>query len=186
MAEEYEYVDVPVDQAGLQSYPSYQADKRMDSILEQINPDNLIVEIEHRIKGFRKDTLTKQWVAISGKQKVISEELVANFVSFLSSFLTNNTTLSNFSDKEINRIMIAIKKYVTDDLRTNAILYNLEHDYSERTRIGLIICATVFTTLKRAQSGMEASRIFKSINIGEHLGGGQQQKGFGDALKFWK
>ncbi|KKL76492.1 hypothetical protein LCGC14_2044330, partial [marine sediment metagenome] len=107
MAEEYEYVDVPVDQAGLQSYPSYQADKRMDSILEQINPDNLIVEIEHRIKGFRKDTLTKQWVAISGKQKVISEELVANFVSFLSSFLTNNTTLSNFSDKEINRIMIA-------------------------------------------------------------------------------
>ncbi|KKM23442.1 hypothetical protein LCGC14_1615180, partial [marine sediment metagenome] len=73
-----------------------------------------------------------------------------------------------------------------DEAFTNDGEYNLEHDYSERTRIGLIICATVFTTLKRAQSGMEASRIFKSINIGEHLGGGQQQKGFGDALKFWK
>ena len=85
--------------------------------------------------------------------------------------------------------MKMVIEYITDDLRSNAHLYGLGKNYSERTRIGIIICATVYATLKRAQNGMEAGRIFRSVKIGENnnpYGNQQQSGGIANALKFWK
>lgn len=182
---------MPAQLPGINSdalYADYMQEKKIENILAQINPDNLLADIEARIKGYRKDSLTKQWVKISSAPE-ISPYLVGNFMSFLSSMLNNNTTLSNFKDKEINLIMRMVIKYVADDLRSNGERYGLGNNYSERTRIGIIICATVFTTLKRAQNGMEAGRIFRSVKIGENnnpYGNQQQGGGLANALKFWK
>jgi hypothetical protein len=168
-------------------YADYVQEKKIENILAQINPDNLLADIEARIKGYRKDILTNKWIRMVNAPEV-SPILIGNFMSFLSAMLNNNTTLSNFRDKEINMIMRAVIKYVVDDLRSNSMIYGIEKNYSERTRVGLIVCATVFTTLKRAQNGMEAGRIFRAVKIGENNNpyGDQKKGGFTESLKFWK
>lgn len=171
-----------------QLYTDYIQEKKVENILAQINPDNLLVDIEWRIKGYRKNIYTQQWERIDNCPE-ISPVLVGKFMSFLSAMLNNNTTLSNFKDKEINNIMKMVIAYVSDDLRSNAVLYRLDNNYAERTRIGLIICATVFSTLKRAQNGLEAQRIFRVMKIGEvnnPYGEQNKKEGIVSALKFWK
>jgi hypothetical protein len=162
-------------------------ERKMSNILDKINPENLLADIEARIKGFRKDVYTQQWVKIESVPE-ISPRLVGNFMSFLSCVLNNDITLSNFKDVEINKIMKMVIQYYVDDVVSNAASYGLEHNYTERTRIGLIICMTVYATLKRAQNGLEAQRIFKTMRIGEssNINEGGKRGGTLDALKFWK
>lgn len=98
-------------------YADYMREEKVRNVIEQINPDYLLEDIEHRIRGELKDRFTKDWKQI-GKPKV-SELLITNYISFLGSILNQNTSLSNFSAKEINNIMEMIVDYTTDDLSDN-------------------------------------------------------------------
>jgi hypothetical protein len=168
-------------------YADIVQERKMSNILDKINPDNLLADIEARIKGLRKDVYTNQWVKISDAPE-ISPRLIGNFMSFLSCVLYNDVTFSNYKDVEINKIMKMVIQYYVDDITSNAREYGVENNYTERTRIGLIICMTVFATLKRAQNGLEAQRIFRNMKIGESnsLSEGSKKGGVMDALKFWK
>jgi hypothetical protein len=166
-------------------YADYVREKKVENLISQINPDNILADVENRLKGFRKDVYSQQWIKIANAPEV-HPLLVGRFISFLGAFLNNNVTLSNYTEHEINKIMFAVIEYVIDDFRTHSIIYGI-HDYSERTRIGLIICSTVFATLKRAMNGSEASRLFKSLRIGEQLNpNAQKDQSMLSALKFWK
>lgn len=167
-------------------YADMVREERVNNIIQQINPDNLMVEIEHRIRGERKDIVTGEWVAIDKNAKPINDKLVANFMSFLGSALNQNTSLSNFSPTEINNLMKVIIEYVEDDLDANCKEYEIEGNFSEMTRIGNIICFSVFAVLKRAQNGMESRKIFSALRVSEQLGMPQQKKGgMLDFMKFW-
>lgn len=167
-------------------YAETAKEEKITNILSQINPDNLLADIEYRIRGYKKNTLTGAWTKISPKSQEISEELVANFMSFLGSVLNQNTSMSNFSAGEINTIMDHIIEYIADDLTVNDNKYRIVGNYQEMSRIGNVISMTVFSVLKRAQNGMEARRIFSALKISETLTQAPQQKGLIDALKFWK
>lgn len=161
-------------------------EEKVTNILAQINPDNLLADIEYRIRGYKKNTLTGEWEKINPKSRNISEDLVANFMSFLGSVLNQNTSMSNFSSGEINTIMEHIIEYVADDLTVNDEKYNIVGDYQEMSRIGNIITMTVFAVLKRSQNGMEARRVFAALKITESLTQSPQQKGVLESMKFWK
>lgn len=160
-------------------------EEKTANILSQISPDNLLTEIEHRIRGEKKNEFTKAWEPISEGTKPISEELVTKLMSFLGSILNQNTTMSNFSAQEINNIMGMVLQYIADDLDVNAEKYEIEGDYTEMNRIGFIIQNVIFTVLKRAQNGAEARRVLNLWKVTENSNQGNQKKGLMDAMKFW-
>ena len=187
--------DYDILTAGQQPNPSYDPnalyadtmrEEKMANILSQINPDNLLADIEYRIRGYKKNTLSQEWEKINKDTPEINEELVSNFMSFLGSILNQNTSMSNFSSGEINSIMDNIIEYVADDLTVNDVKYGILEDYQEMSRIGNIICMTIFSVLKRAQNGMEARRLFSALKITESLTQNPQKAGLMDAMKFWK
>lgn len=165
-------------------YADYMREEKVRNIISQINPDNLMIEIEHRIRGEKKNPITKEWTPISTTKKKISEELVANFMSFLGSILNQNTSLSNFSSSEINNIMESVVDYVIRDLSDNDVKYNIVGDYNEMDRILNIICITVFSILKQAQNGMLARRLFSTLRVSENLTQNPKKSLLGD-FKFW-
>ena len=167
-------------------YADNMREEKITNILSQINPDNLLADIEWRIRGYKKDTQTDTWKKIDKKSEEVNEKLVSNFMSFLGSILNQNTSMSNFSSGEINTIMEHIIEYIADDLTVNDEKYNIVDDYQEMSRIGNIITMTVFAVLKRSMNGMEARRVLSALKITENLTQAPQQKGLMDALKFWK
>ena len=177
-------------------YADYMREEKVTNIIQQLNPDNLVEDIEHRIRGEKKNRYSKEWEKINpDSTKVISNLMIENYMSFLSSLLNQNTSLSNFSSGEINNLMNMIVEYIRDDLSDNAENYgfigkddygNHVIDFNEMTRIGMIICGTTFSVLKRAQNGMEARRVFGALKVNESLNQNPQKKSLAEALKFWK
>ncbi len=165
-------------------YADAMREEKVTNILQQINPDNLLADIEHRIRGEKKDW-TGEWVPISKSGVVVSEDLIAHFISFLGSILNQNTSMSNFSPQEINNLMDLIRNWVRQHLVVNAEAYGIAGQYSEYDRIGHIICATCFTVLKRAQNGQESRRIFKIMRLTETNNPSRNKGGLIENLKFW-
>jgi len=166
-------------------YSDYMREEKVRNILSQLNPDTLVEDIEHRIRGEKKNMFSGQWEKISDSMKPVNELLISNYISFLGSILNQNTSLSNYSANEINNIMSMIIEYITDDLTDNDELYGLKGNYNEMTRIGNIICISTFSVFKRALNGQEARRIFSSLRVTESLSPQPQKKGILDFFKFW-
>lgn len=157
-------------------------EERATNILSQINPDNLLTDIEHRIRGEKKDSLGG-WTAISSKRMPVSEELVADFVSFLGCILNQNTSMSNLKEQEINNMMGLITNWIKSHLVVNAVRYKIDGQYTEYDRVGHIICSSCFFVFKRALNGREASRIFRMMKMNENIA--PQSKSKLKDLKFW-
>lgn len=176
-------------------YADYMREEKVKNIVETLNPDILLEDIEHRIRGEKKDRLTQQWIPITRDSKLnISEILVGNYISFLGSYLNQNTTFSNFSSGQINNIMTVVVEFLRDDLSDNSEIYNFVKfdkygneitDYNEMTRIGNIIAMSTFAVLNRALNGMESRRFFGILKYNESTNLGQPKKGMLDMLKFW-
>lgn len=165
-------------------YADWMKEGKVANIIEQLDPDTLLIDLERRVRGYKKDMFTKQW--LKPKTQVINEQCIIRFMSFLGSVLNKNTTFSNYTEQEVNNLMGLIIEYVADDLEANADEYGLTNNYTEMTRIGNIICLSVFSCFKRAVNGMEARRFFESLSLRGEVSPEQHKKGFLDALKFWQ
>lgn len=163
-------------------YANVMQEERVKNIIEQSSPDNQLVEIQWRIRGYVKDSVTKQWKKILKEAPEPNPILVGRYISYLSSLLNDNTRWSNLSSDEINGIMNQAIEWLTDDLDQNAKIYGLEYDYSERTRIGHIILNSTFIGIKRAQDGSEVRKIFNSLSMIEN-NSPQKKEGFMDTIK---
>lgn len=157
---------------------------RVANLLDQLNPDNLMTDIEHRIRGEKKDPYTNRWVPISSDTKQVSEKLISNFMSFLGAILNQNTAMSNFSSDEINNLMMMIVTYVGIDLTVNDEEYGIVEDYPEMWRIANIVCITCFSTFKQAMNGMQSRRVFGGLKINASLTE-DKKPGMKDAFAFW-
>jgi len=173
-------IDQQIENDPNAAYADNLRQEKVTNILQQINPDNLMTDIEHRIRGNKKD-YNGEWV--TNEEAKISEELISDCMSFLGSILNQNTSMSNFSPMEINNLMELIRNWYTGHMVVNAERYGLEGRYSEWTRIGNIILSTCFTVLKRAQNGQESRRIFRIMKLTENQT--QGKKSMMDNFKFW-
>jgi hypothetical protein len=201
-----QHPQIPVSQDEM--YATLIQEDRVRNVIEQINPDKQLFEIELRIRGYKKNTMTGQWERIDPQSPEPHPTLVSRIVSYMSSLLNQSTPIGNLSDIQINRIMKLVIEYITDDLDTNAETYGIGykkklrvitsvgnvhevevfyHDYNERTRIGHIVCNSVFLVLTRALNGQEAKRMWSSLSMSESLGQEKKQaSSLREALKFWK
>lgn len=178
------YQSVPVSSDEL--YANAIQEERIKNILSQLDPENQLKEIEMRIRGYKKNYLTHEWEKIDPDAKEPPKLLIARFISYLSSIMNQNTTQSNLSESQVNAMMRQSIAYVTDELDTNAKIYELETNYTERTRIGHILLNSMFMVLNRALNGQEAKRMWKSMSLSESFNNAPQRNKFADALKFWK
>lgn len=166
-------------------YANVLQEERVKNIIGQTSPDNQLIEIEYRIRGYRKTT-DNNWEKVDKKAPEPHPLLVSRYIAYLGSILNDNTRFTNYSAAEINKIMRLCIEWLSDDLDTNAEEYGLESSYTERTRIGHILLSTIFTVLKRAENGMESKRIFNALNMNESINQAPQKKGLLEAMKIWK
>jgi hypothetical protein len=120
-------------------------DDKIRNVISQIDPANLLEEIEHRIRGEKKNSFTQEWQPIDVKATPISEKLVSNYISFLGTYLTQNTSMSNYSPREINSIMEVIIDHIRDDLSDNADMYGL---VKRRTVMEKMPCKKLIYTIE--------------------------------------
>ena len=182
--EEPQYIEQSQPVQDSEIYANMLQEERVRNVISQLSPDDILLEVHWRLRGYIKNPVTKQWEKLSFSKEP-STLLISRFISYLSSVLNQNTTMSNLSPDEINAIMKLVINWTSDDLDAHQEEYELKGDYSEMTRIGYMMCNYTFITLKRAMNGTESKRIFNSLSMMDNLGQNQPQKkgGFFSALK---
>jgi hypothetical protein len=181
---EQHYQSLPVSQDEL--YANAIQEERVKNIISQLDPENQLKEIEMRIRGYKKNYFTQEWEKIDPDTPEPPRILVSRFISYLSSIMNQNTTQGNLSEGQVNSLMKLVIEYISDELDANSEIYNLENNYTERTRLGHIIFNSVFFALSRALNGMEARRMWKSLSLTETSDTSQNKENLKNALKFWK
>ncbi len=183
---EYDYIKKQQDNDPNALYADSMREEKVANVISQLDPQNLLEEIEHRLRGEKFNKLTKEWEPIGDYSIPMSEKLISRLMSFLGAVLNQNTTLSNYSIPEINNRMEMVIDYIRDDLSDNDKEYGLEGDYTEMTRIGMIVCETVSSVFRRALNGMESRRIFNALKVTESLTQAPQNQTMKEAFRFWK
>lgn len=178
-----QYSSVPVSSDEL--YANAVQEEKIRNVISQLDPENQLKEIEMRIRGYKRNVFTREWEKIDPDSPEPPRLLISRFISYLSSIMNQNTTQGNLSEMQINKLMELAINYVSDELDGNASLYNLENNYTERTRIGHIMLNSMFFTLNRALNGKESSRMWKAMSLQENMNQKDANK-FTEALKFWK
>lgn len=181
--QQMQYQSIPISSDEL--YANAIQEDKIKNIISQLDPENQLKEIEMRIRGYKKNSFTLDWEKIDPDSPEPPRILISRFISYLSSIMNQNTTQGNLSESQVNSLMRLAINYVADELDGNATLYDLENNYTERTRIGHIMLNSMFFTLNRSLNGMEAKRMWKALSLSENLNQ-PEKKGLGDALKFWK
>jgi len=159
-------------------------EEKAANILAQLDPENLLTDIEHRIRGEIKNRFSGEWQRVVSSHQV-SEQLVSNFMSFLGSIINQNTVMSNYSQGEVNAMLENIIEFIKQDFVINKEVYGLKDNYSEYNRIGFIILNTCSAVFKRSLNGSESRRIFKMLKVNESVGGNKSGSKFTDNFKFW-
>ena len=181
---EMAYSSIPVSSDEL--YANAIQEEKIKNVIAQLDPENQLKDIEMRIRGYKKNPFTQEWEKIDPDSPEPPRLLVMRFISYLSSLMNQNTTQSNLSDMQINALMRQSINYVSDELDSNAGLYNLENNYTERTRIGHILLNSMFMCLNRALNGQEAKRMWKAMSLSESFNTSPPKSKFSESLKFWK
>ena len=167
-------------------YANIMQEDRVKNIIAQTSPDNQLIEISWRLKGYAKD-VNGTWIKIDENAIVLNPTLVSRYVSFLSSIMQDSGRFTNLSETQINNMMGNIIDYLVDDLDDNAEEYGIDGQYTERTRIGMMILYNTFFVLNRSLNGTEAKRIWGMMSVNEVSNTNPNQpKNMFDKLKFWK
>lgn len=190
MSEEYsqqpQLQEVPISTNEM--YATQMQEERVANVLSQTSPDNQLMELQWRLKGYIFDNLSKEWVKIDPNIPEPNPIMVAKYVSLISSLLNDNTRFSTLQPEEINKIMHTHIEWFVDDMDDHAEEYGIDRNYAERTRIGHILLNFMFTMLKRCQGGKESQRIWNSLSLNEQQNPTSQlkKKGMMDALRDWR
>jgi hypothetical protein len=145
-------------------------DEKIKNVIAQLNPELLLQEIEHRIRGEMKNHITDKWELISKDAKPVSEELVQNYIAFLNVYLTQNNSLSNYSTDEINNVMGVVIDYIRDDLSDNAEKYGLTNKRTMKITVTNKILTPYVNPLTGVVSMKETPiQVVETRCIGEEL-----------------
>lgn len=106
LPEYYNYENIQPD------YYEYE-DKKDVSILKEIKPQDSLLRIEMMLKGFKYDTILKEWV--KDGEPLVNEFGRKRIISVLS-FVTELTTLSNFQPEEVVKQLRLLNRHNTSTI----------------------------------------------------------------------
>ena len=180
--------DYGMDMMGMPNYASSEAE--VTNIVGQIDPQTIIDNLDHALKGEQWDKEQQKWVMNASLKPLVNDECRGAIVSYLSGMLNNNTTMANISEKRLSHFMESVIESISKMFIVNLerfgfvpkgvdfdkeIYYNRgSPDTARMTLVANKIYVVCFNVFSRALEGSESRRIFKSLTMSDGMGGGMQ------------
>ncbi len=141
------------------------------SLQYQINPTEILEEIENTLRGAKAEVHQGQlvWRIPEGHRPIINERGLNSILMILRSRLTKIFILSDLEKEAIEQITISVGQNVIDDLYYNWDNYGIKDD-AAASQILSLVTDTVFSTLRKAHQGnyLKFLRTTQSIQEVQH------------------
>ena len=178
------------EQPGMGGMPYYTPENTVDNILAQIDPSQIIDNLDHALKGEIYNKEKGAWELNPSGKAMVNDACRGSVISYLTGLLTNNTTMSILQPNDLSNIMESVIETIT-----KRFVVNLEEfgfvppgpgyeegrycnqgtpDTARMTQVSNLVYTVVFLTLSRAIAGMESKKVFGSLSMTDNLNYGQQ------------
>jgi len=160
---------------------SLMQEERVANFISQTSPSQTLQSINYVLQGYVYDQTKEEWIKVSDG---IPDRVRLDFLQFVTPDLSEDVRMTNLDADQINGIMAFVIEWIVDYLDIVADEEGLEEE--QMTKIGLILIKAVYYTILRAQSGIERSKIFGSLKMGDNLSPQMPMQKQQSWWKFWK
>lgn len=174
--------------------PNFSAEEEIKNIVAQIDPQRILDNLNHALKGEYYSKEEGAWIKIS--DQLINDAGRGWIISFFTSIMNNASTMGTISEQQFSYLMEGIIAVVTREFRCNLEKFGFvpkgkgydegkfenkgTPDTSRMNTISEMIYQRALIIYSRSISGAESKRIFNSLKMSDVLnygeGGGQQPK----------
>jgi len=178
------------EQQGFESPPMYTPENTVDNLVAQIDPKQIIDNLDHALKGEIYNKETGMWILNPSGRPIVNDECRGAVVSYITGILNNNTTMAIISEKQLSYVMESIIETITrmfvvnlerfgfvpPGKRYNEGIYENKGtpDSAKMTKVANMIYSVMFLTLSRALGGMESKKIFNSLSMTDAINYGRE------------
>jgi len=165
---------LPKDYSSEEQLPQYYSEAEASFSRYQIDPDEKLEELMHKLRGERRNPLTQEWELPEHGKRVMNEMGVQDTITDLGFVVNKDTVLSVLTEDQINRMCLTRGLYLVDKL--SAHMEEYEIDPVDFPMIVLNLTDFIESYLCRAKDGKTLygfQRIYKFL---EKSGGGEGKK----------
>ena len=176
----------------MNNIPYYQQENTIDNLVAQIDPKQIIDNLDHALKGEIFSKEEGMWVMNSSGEPVVNDACRGALVSFVTGFLNNNTTMSIIDETQIGNLMKLVINSVIKMFCCNLEKFGFvpkgrkydqkvylnkgTPDTARMTKASYMVYSVIFLALTRAKGGMESKRIFNSLSMTDAINFGREQE----------
>lgn len=178
--------EVPIDINSPAMMPSFAPEMNIRNVVDQINPQQIIDNLDHALKGEFYNKETGTWEMNSSGKSLVNDSCRGAIISYVTGLLTNNTTMSIINENQLSHIMDSVIQTIT-----RTFVVNLEEfgfvppgpkystgvfenkgtpDSARMGQVANMVYSIVFLVLTRALKGMESRKIFSSLSMSDAMG----------------
>lgn len=172
----------PQEQEGV---PMYSTDGAISNIVGQIDPKEVVDNLNHSLKGEYFDKDEGKWIMNPSNEPLVNDACRGYLISYITGIMNNNSTMGIISAQQLGFLM----ESVIEDLGKEFVC-NLEKfgfvpegigfkrgcyenkgtpDSSRMSSVTNMVIRAVFSCYTRSINGMESRKIFSSLNMNDNL-----------------
>ncbi len=166
--------------------PSYTGEEDIKNIVGQIDPQRILDNLNHALKGEYFSKEEGIWKKVG--EPLINDEGRGWIISFFTSIMNNASTMGIITEQQFGYLMEGIIDTVGREFRCNLERFGFvspgkyyqtkvyenkgSPDTSRMKTIAEMIMQRAFIIYSRSLKGSESNRIFKSLSMSDNMGYG--------------
>ena len=179
------------DPMGMQS-PMFTPESSISNIVGQIDPNTIVDNLNHSLKGEFYDKEQGLWIMNPSKLPLVNDACRGFLISYSTGVLNNNSTLGIIKEQQLGFLMESVIEDITKEFVCNiekfgfvppgpgyadAVYENKgTPDSSRMSSVSNMIFRAIFSCYTRSLNGMESKKIFSSLNMSDGLNFNPQQQ----------
>jgi len=180
------------DQQGGMGMPMFTPESSISNIVGQIDPNTIVDNLNHSLKGEFYDKEQGLWIMNPSKLPLVNDACRGFLISYSTGVLNNNSTLGIIKEQQLGFLMESVIEDITKEFVCNiekfgfvppgpgyadAVYENKgTPDSSRMSSVSNMIFRAIFSCYTRSLNGMESKKIFSSLNMSDGLNFNPQQQ----------
>lgn len=165
--------------------PMYSPEGSISNIVGQIDPANIVDNLNHSLKGEFYDKERGVWLMNPSNTPLVNDECRGFIISYVTGVMNNNSTMAIITTQQLGFLMESViedigKEFVCnlekfgfvpqgDGFATKCYENKGTPDSARMSSVFNLIVRAVFTCYTRSINGMESKKIFSSLSMTDGL-----------------
>ena len=175
-----------------QQMPMYIPEGSISNIVGQIDPNTIVDNLNHSLKGELFDKGKGLWIMNPSGVPLVNDSCRGYIISYITGVMNNNSTMAIISQQQLGYLMESVIEEINKEFVCNLERFGFvpagvgfdnicymnkgTPDSARMDSVSGMIYRAVFSCYTRSLNGMESKKIFSSLKMSDGLNFNPQQE----------